>query len=44
MPFYVRGAGDEGDIVEVDYLLELASEYPSRILNAYSKNELKFWL
>lgn len=44
MPFYVGGAGDEGDVVEVDYLFELASEHLSMLLDAYPKDELEFWL
>jgi hypothetical protein len=30
VPFYVRGAGDKWDVVEIDYLPSSASEYLGR--------------
>jgi hypothetical protein len=44
VPFYIGCSGDEGDIVEVDYLSLLASEYLGRVLQTHSKNQLKFRL
>ena len=37
VPFYVRGSGDEGHIIEVNYLLSLALECRSRLSEAYPK-------
>lgn len=38
VPFYVGGARDQWDVVEVDYLFSLASEYLSRLPGPYPKD------
>lgn len=44
MPFYVRGAGDQWNVVEVDYLSQISFVFRLESMNTYSKYELKFGL
>jgi hypothetical protein len=44
MPFHMRGAADEGDVIEVNYLGQLASVSQEKNVEADPKNEFKFGL